>query len=562
MTALPAGPNRGDLVRTFRNFHSSTGFIAICMLVFAVGFNLVLLYPEVAVESIGGNDRVMHLLFSETTVQAITRGQDFTDPWLGTMGMGIPAFHHYQHLPHVSVALVHVGTLGVFPLADMLRWTTYLLLSLFLLSIYWSLRRFGFDQLTAAMGGLVASLIVTPGIFGFGYISYVWRGHGLYSQLWAMLLMPPAIAIGYRVLREGRGYFWATLLLAATLMSHVLYVYMAFLTLGILTFIRPIPFKLPWNTSHRSETRAERRRTGPNARPADSIGRSRRSPMAEMPESTSPISTAKALVEDIWRRWRRLVILLLLVSAVTSYFLVPLFLDRQYLNRSVWHTSTMYDSHGHSAVLLGLIEGNIFDFDRFPSSTILVFVGFVICFLRWRKERYLIPVAIFSLWLLLYFGRATWGPLIDLLPMSRQLHMHRFIAGVHLGGICLMAIALAAPWRWAVARKNLWYVAGALALTSLVLLPVYIEGKSYLTLNADTMQECQKLEDARDNGLTALFEKLRQLPPGRIYAGVPTRDEERWTDEYSVGCTSVLARLYTEGLDMVGRIYQSLVLNQ
>ena len=241
-------------------------------------------------------------------------------------------------------------------------------------------------------------------------------------------------------------------------------------------------------------------------------------------------------MEDIWRRWRRLAILLLLVVAVTSYFLVPIFLDRQYLNCSVWHTSTMYDSHGHSAVLLGLIEGNIFDFDRFPSLTILVFVGFVIRFLRWRKERYLIPVAIFSLWLLLYFGRATWGPLIDLLPMSRQLHMHRFIAGVHLGGICLMAIALAAPWRWAVARKKVWYVAAALALTTLVLLPVDIERKSYLTLNANTMKECQKLEDARDNGLTALFEKLRQLPPGRIYAGVPTRDEERWTDEYSVGC--------------------------
>ena len=70
--------------------------------------------------------------------------------------MGIPAFHFYQHLPHVTVTLVHVATLGVFPLADMLSWTTYLLLSLFPLSIYWSIRRFGFDQLTAAMGGLVA----------------------------------------------------------------------------------------------------------------------------------------------------------------------------------------------------------------------------------------------------------------------------------------------------------------------------------------------------------------------------------------------------------------------
>ena len=354
--------------------------IAICVLVFAVAFNLVHLYPEVAVKPIGGNDTVMHLLFLETAVQAITRGQDFTDPWLGTMGMGIPAFHYYQHLPHLTVALVHVGTLGVFPLADMLSWTTYLLLSLFPLSIYWSLRRFGFDQLTAAMGGLVASLIVTPGIFGFGYISYVWRGHGLYAQLWAMLLMPPAIAMGYRVLREGRGYFWATMLLAATLMSHVLYVYMAFLTLGILTFIQPIPFKLPWSTSHRSATRGQRRRTGPNS------GRSRRSPMASTPVSTSPILNPRALVEDIWRRWRRLAVLLLLVTAVTSYFLVPLFLDRQHLNRSVWHTSTMYDSHGASEVLLGLIEGNLFDFDRFPSLTMLVFVGFVICILRWRKE--------------------------------------------------------------------------------------------------------------------------------------------------------------------------------
>ena len=177
---------------------------------------------------------------------------------------------------------------------------------------------------------------------------------------------------------------------------------MAFLTLGILTFIQPIQFKLPWNTSDASATRAQRRRTGPNSGPAYLIERSRRSPTAGTPVSTSPISNLRSLVKDIWRRWRRLAILLLLVVAVTSYFLVPIFLDRQYLNRSVWHTSTMYYSHGHSAVLLGLIEGNIFDFDRFPSLTILVFVGFVICFLRWRKERYLIPVAIFSLWLLLY----------------------------------------------------------------------------------------------------------------------------------------------------------------
>ena len=78
----------------------------------------------------------------------------------------------------------------------------------------------------------------------------------------------------------------------------------------------------------------------------------------------------------------------------------------------------------------------------------------MLCLIRWKEKRYLIPVAIFVLWLLLFFGRATWGPLIDVLPMSRYLHMNRFIAGVHMGGILLMAVALAAPWRWAVSRQQ------------------------------------------------------------------------------------------------------------
>ena len=224
----------------FRQFRCLPGLIVICVLLLAVAFNLIYLYPEVAVKVPDLNDSGMHLLLADMAVEAITHGHDFTDPWQSTMSMGYPMFHFYQHLPHVTVALVHVLTLRVFPVADMLNWTSYLLLSLFPLSIYWSLRRFGFDQLSSAMGGLVASLVATKGLVGFGYTSYLWHGHGLYSQLWAMVLLPPALAQGYRVLREGRGYFWATLLLAATLMSHLIYGYMAFVTLGILTFIQPM----------------------------------------------------------------------------------------------------------------------------------------------------------------------------------------------------------------------------------------------------------------------------------------------------------------------------------
>ena len=232
MTAPDTGGNNGG-----HSHDPVVTLIVISVLLLAVGFNLVLLYPEVTVGVLAFNDSVLHLLLTDMSVDAITHGRDVTDPWQGTMNMGFPFFHYYQHLPHVTVALFHVVTFGVFPLIDLMRWTTYLLLSLFPLSIFWSLRRFGFDQLTAAMGGLVASLASTDYLFGFGYSSYNSLGFGLYSQLWAMVLFPPAIALGYRVLREGRGYFWATLLLAATLMSHVMYGYMAFITLGVLTFI-------------------------------------------------------------------------------------------------------------------------------------------------------------------------------------------------------------------------------------------------------------------------------------------------------------------------------------
>ena len=268
--------NSGEHADTTHRFHRRESLISLVLVLFPVVFNLYYLYPEVASDIVSGNDSVFHLLMVDMAVEAITQGLDFTDPWQGSMGMGYPLFHYYHHLPHVTIALVHVLTLQSFPLSDMFNWSTYLLLSFFPLSIFWAMRLFGFDRLSAAMGGLVAPLLSTTGILGFGFASYVFQGWGVYAQLWAMVLMPPALALGYRVLRDGRGYFWAALLLAATLMSHVMYGYMAFLTLAFLTFIRP-----------------------------------------------ARISNLRSFVDTMWPRWRRLITLVLLVLAVTSYFLVP-----------------------------------------------------------------------------------------------------------------------------------------------------------------------------------------------------------------------------------------------
>ena len=239
MTTRNSGGNIGEPATPSQWFYRRESLISFGLLLFAVAFNLYYLYPEVASGIVSGNDSVYHLLMVEMAVEAITQGRNFTDPWQASMGMGYPLFHYYHHFPHVTIAFAHVLTLQSISLAVIFNWTTYLLLSFFPLSIYWGMRSFGFDRLPAAMGGLVASLVSTTGILGFGFASYVFQGWGVHAQLWAMVLLPPALALGYRVIQEGRGYFWATLLLAATLMSHLMFGYMAFITLGVLTLIQP-----------------------------------------------------------------------------------------------------------------------------------------------------------------------------------------------------------------------------------------------------------------------------------------------------------------------------------
>ena len=349
----------------------------ICTLLGAIGFNLWRLFPETTSGGIPSNDTLFHLRLIDSAVDAISHGKDITDPWLGTASLGFPVFHHYQHLPHVLVALTHIITFKVFPLIDMIRWTTYLLLSLFPLSMYWSLRRFSFDPLTCAMGGLLASLIGIdlqfsshgmwwPAWGGFDYANYTFTGYGLYTQLWGMVLLPLALAFGYQTIKTGQGYFWATVLLSATLMSHLITGYMAFLTIGVLTFIPDT------KTSH-----------------------------------------INPFLLGIWIHWRRLIVLFILVLSVTMYFTVPFILDHEYFGVTAANTNlTSLNSFGHQVVLEALVKGNLFDLDRFPSFTILVFAGVASCICYRNKTPYLIPLVIFLLWLLLFFGRPTWGPVI------------------------------------------------------------------------------------------------------------------------------------------------------
>ncbi len=484
--------------------------ISTLLLLFAVIFNLTALYPEVAIKAPMFNDGVLHYLALERMVSAWESGQIAVDLWLPSIALGYPLFHNYQHLPYIVQTAVFQLLPESISLLDLFNWSNYLLLSLFPLSIYWSMRHFGFARLTAAMSGLVASLLATNGLYGFDFSSYLWSGYGLYSQLWGMFFLPPALAAGTVYLRTGRGIVLSTLLLAATALSHLLLGYMALLSLVALFFIPLL---------------------GP--------------------------STGVKRQTVLWQRGKRLLFLFLLAAVLTAYFWVPFLIDSPYMNRSIWEESGKVNAYGIGWTLSTLVRGELFDYGRFPSFTLLAAAGLGICLWRWREERYRVPVILSLLWLLLYFGRPTWGMLLDLLPLSGTLHLHRFIAGIHLGGIFLMGIALALPWQWALARGKFRELTAVTILTLLLLLPVYNERGLYLANNKRLMAESKAAYDLEKEDLDTVLATLESLPPGRVYAG----NEANWGKEYRIGAVPLYALLQTANQDMVGYLYHALSLN-
>jgi 4-amino-4-deoxy-L-arabinose transferase-like glycosyltransferase len=480
--------------------------VAILLLVGAIAFNLAVLWPEVAVETPTLNDNTLHLALVQRAADALERGEDPTDPWVSSFVEGYPLFHHYQHLPHVATALIYEALGRAVPARTVLDWVQLLLLSTFPLSIYWTGRRLGFEAIPSALAGVVGSLLATNGLYGLDWASYLWRGYGLYTQLWGMWLLGPAIAGLYVTLRQGRAYVGTALLLAGTILSHTVLGYAVLLTGGLIVLLGG--------------------------------------------------------GKELWRRTGRLALVGLLTFAASAYFLAPFIADRLYMNRSVWEDPGKYNAYGWEWTLQALVRGELLDFGRFPSLTLLAALGLGVCIARWRQEeRYRFLVVFFLFWLLLYFGRSTWGALLNLLPLSQDLHLHRLIAPVHLGAIGLAGAGLAwlvqqAADIWA-SQRQVWRAAlVGLAVVGL-LVPVYLERIEYTSDNVRWMRDNQAAFQADGGQMDHLLAALKTLPPARVYAGRGAN----WGKDYKIGSVPVYALLAVSQIDNPGYLYHALSLN-
>lgn len=416
------------------------------------------------------NDASVHASMVRWAAERIREGHLPLDGWFPYLALGASRFHHYQSLPHIVTGLASV-VLG----PATFRWSLYLLVSAWPIAVYAGGRLLGLGRWPSAGAALVAPLLTSAPGLGYEWGSYVWRGSGTWAQLWGMWALPFAWGLSWRAVAGGRRLWLGALAIGITICLHLLTGYLALLTLGVWVFLRP----------------------------------------REAP-----------------RRAVRATLLGLGALAASAWMLVPLIADAPWtVNDEFSRGAIYYDSFGARRILTWLVTGGLFDEGRPPAVSLLVLAGIVVAVVEARRReapRAVLGAGVLSL--LLFFGRPTLGPVLDLLPGGEDLFLRRFVSGVHLAGLYLSGLGvvwLAGLVGAGARRVRILAPTGRVVATAVVLAlflaPALVERASFAWRGTMWIGEQQDAERADGAAFEALVRRAQRDGLGRVSAGLRSR---------------------------------------
>ncbi len=467
----------------------------------AVTWNLVSLRSQtLAVTYL--NDSSLHEQMVRFATAQLRAGHLPLTSWFPYLSLGSPQFLHYQSLPAMiaGAAGLLIGPDAAF------RWSGYLLLSIWPVSVYLGARLLG-----ACRGAAGAAAAASPFLWsaiGIGYEqhAYVWTGYGVWTQLWASLTLPLAWGCSWRAIRD-RGHTRAAVILTAlTVALHFETGYLALMMPALWPLVAGRPIGLRY------------------ARAALVLGGS---------------------------------------LLAVAWVIVPL------LAQSAWAAQNealrgtpLVVGYGAGRVLSWLASGDLLDHGRLPVITACAWLGLVWAISRARRDASARAALVaLAACLLLSFGPATLGPLAGAIPGAGDIFFRRFMMGVQLASLLLAGSGAAAAAR--VIWRTTQQVAGRLALDPvrrlsdapafqacascaaavLVLAPAWIELNHLDERNAQAIA-AQRHADATDGRRLARLMDRAQTNDGRVYAGEPTN----WGMSFTVGAVPVFK--YLESLDI------------
>jgi hypothetical protein len=211
-----------------------------------------------------------------------------------------------------------------------------------------------------------------------------------------------------------------------------------------------------------------------------------------------------------------------------------------------------YDSYGAQEILSLLLSGQLFDYGRPPVLTVLLALGLAAACVR-RTATAKAALVLFALWLMLYFGRVTWGRLTDLLPMHEGLLFHRFIGALEFASILLVGVGGEWFWERFSALRQPWRVLVPGTIVLMLIIPALQDRYLYYKSNTQWLKFTRTQLNA-DADLRTIIDTLKTLPPGRVYAGRRTD----WGQSLKKGALHLYDVLTFEDLDVLEPPYQGL----
>jgi hypothetical protein len=426
--------------------------------------------------------------------------------WFPYLGLGSPQFLHYQSLPAMLA-----GALGVAIGPDTaFRWTGYLLLSLWPLSVYHGARLLGAGRGAASAAAAMSPFLSSWVGIGYEQHAYVWTGFGVWTQLWASVTLPLAWGFSWRAIRDRRHTGAAVTLTALTVAFHFETGYLALIPIAL------------W-----------------------------------------PLAAGRPLA----RRYGRAVLVLAGSLLAAAWAIVPLIAERAWAAQNEALRGTpLADGYGAGRVLGWLVSGQLLDHGRLPVVTLFAFLGIGGAVIRVRRDadaRALLVALVACL--LLSFGRATFGGLADLIPGSGDIFFRRFMMGVQLAALLLAGLGAAGAARvtWALleraarrGRLRGYRLGGAHAAEAvlgcaaalLVLAPAWLELGRFDRRNAAAIAAQRRADATAGGELDRLLARVTAGGGGRVYAGEPTN----WGAGFTVGAVPVFKYLESRDVDEVG----------
>ena len=443
------------------------------------------------------NDSSMHEQMVRFATSQLRAGHLPLTSWFPFLGEGSPQFLHYQSLPAILT-----GAVGLVTGPDVaFRWSLYLLLSLWPISVYVSARAFGAGRPAAAASAAMSPFLFSATGVGYEQHAYVWTGYGVWTQLWAMWTLPLAWGFSWRAIRDGRGYFKAVLFTALTAALHFETGYLALSVLLVWPLVAGRPFVV---------------------------------------------------------RLRRTAVLLTGSLLASAWVIVPLLSQRDWaaVNEPFQHTG-LVNGYGAGHVLDWLISGQLLDFGRLPVVTVFAALGFGLAWLAWSSDANARALLVaLAVCLLLAFGRTTFGSIVDLIPGSGDIFFRRFMMGVQLAALLLAgrgAAWLAAGCvRQLEARVPRWRpglsAPAVLVAAIAVLAPAWLQLGAYDRHDSAAIEAQRHADNTQGTELDRLITVINRDGDGRTYAGMPSN----WGQDFTVGAVPVFKYLESRDVDEVG----------